>query len=70
MNVGKTARWKLLEKDGKIMLQPHGYPVVCCSLCGGSVHEASPVEKGKIKYCFECGAKMDTSDTKPGVYED
>ena len=70
MNQGKTARWKLYEVNGRIRLPVSGYPYVCCSLCGGSVHEATPLAKGKIKFCYECGAKMDTSDSKPGEYND
>ena len=69
-NVGKTARWELVKNNGRIRVPVDGTPFVCCSLCGGSVHEATPMDKGKIRYCFECGAKMDTSDTRPGVYND
>ena len=69
-NEGKIARWQLYTENGKIRLSLEGSPRVCCSLCCGSVHEATPAVKGKIKYCYECGARMDTSDTKPGVYED
>lgn len=70
MNDGKIARWKLVESLGKIKLTSDGVPYVCCSLCGGSEHAAYAEEKGKRKYCYECGAKMDTSDTKPGQYND
>lgn len=69
-NEGKVARWKLYSENGRIRLPLDGTPFVCCSLCGGSVHEATLSVKGKMKYCYECGARMDTSDTRPGVYED
>ena len=70
MSEEKMARWEVVEHNGKIKLTSDGVPYVVCSLCGGSEHEAYAGIKGKYKYCFECGAKMDSTDTKPGVYED
>lgn len=70
MNQGKTARWKLYQVNGRVKLSAEGIPYVCCGLCGGSIHEATAPAKGKIRYCYECGAKMDLSDTKPGQYPD
>lgn len=67
-NEGKVARWKLVTENGRVRMSLDGSLRVCCSLCGGSVHEATPAVKGKIKYCYECGARMDTSDTEPGKY--
>jgi len=69
-NEGKTARWELSEFGGRIKLTSDGVPYVHCSLCKGSEHVAYQEEKGKRRYCYECGARMDTSDTRPGVYED
>ena len=68
MSEERIARWALVEFGGKIKLTSDGIPYVCCSLCGGSEHAAYFEEKGKRKFCYECGAKMDTSDTKPGEY--
>lgn len=69
-NEGKVARWKLVEERGRVRVSSHGVPYVVCSLCGGSLHEATAEEKGLRKYCYECGARMDTSDKAPGQYED
>ena len=69
-NEGKIARWTLVEDRGRAKVSSHGYLYVKCGLCGGSVHEATPEEKGIRKYCYECGARMDTSDTQPGQYAD
>ena len=69
-NEGKVARWKVVEAMGKIKLTSDGTPYVCCSLCGGSEHAAYQDIKGQHKYCYECGAKMDNSDTRPGYYKD
>ena len=66
----KMARWKVVELNGKVKLTSDGIPFVVCDQCGGSMHEAYEDVKGKFKYCYECGAKMDTSDTAPGVYEE
>ena len=69
-NEGKTARWTIETFGGRVKLTGDGVPYVVCSLCGGSEHAAYYEEKGKRKYCYECGARMDTSDTKPGQYAD
>lgn len=70
MSEERIARWKVYQRGHKIPLTSDGVPYVVCSLCGGSHHAAYREEKGKFKYCYECGAKMDNSDNKPGEYAD
>ena len=67
MGLLKSGGYVTVREDGHITLTDAGREVAE-NIYGMGKQQRE--EKGIRKYCYECGARMDTSDTAPGQYAD